>query len=95
MPDGSTEITVLIGQIEKHFAIMGWEPLLPIKINGLQSLTPVELRSAWKQVIAARDRMTAATAILEAIRPKTSDTSAGPALSDSAILRLRSQKPSE
>lgn len=66
MPDAAK----LISQIQEHFAVRGWRPLLPVKIAGLQSLPPDELQQLAEQVTAARDRLEAINDVLIAIKPK-------------------------
>jgi hypothetical protein len=83
----------LISQIEILFADKGWQPLLPVKLNGPRSLSIENLRSVSSKVLAASDRVAAVTLIVEAVMPVSEAAPETPCdLSDSAELRLRLPK---
>jgi hypothetical protein len=82
----------LVSQIENHFAAMGWQPLLPIKVEGMRALCCEKLEQLVPNVLNAKDRLAAVTAILEVLirrEPPPDEPADHP---DSAVLRLRSSQ---
>lgn len=90
MADELSECLSITAAIQHHFVAQGWQPLLPVKVNGLHTVSLDKLQRLRPRVLAAGDRMAAVTVILDAVipgndpPPKENDD-----LSESAVLRLR------
>lgn len=93
MPDDLRESAAVIAKIQRHFAVMGWDPILPIKINCLLSLNLKDLQSAHRAIVMSSDRMSAATLILELIRAQIPRPPNLPDAPDSESFQLRPDQP--